>query len=74
MMRVLALLLDGLVGTVTQGLPHLLGEECSQCMQSITAIATAVAITVVLAVRRRLSKNTLKNEPCECQRQGVILS
>lgn len=64
----------GLVDTVTQGLPHLLGEECSQCIQPITAIATAVAITFVLAVRRRLSKNTLKNEPCECQRQGVILS
>ena len=45
----------GVVDTVTQGVPHLLGEEHAQWMPIITTIVTAAVITFVLAVRRRLA-------------------
>ena len=45
----------GIVDPVTQGIPHLLGKEHAAWMPLITAVATAIVLTAVLAVKRRLS-------------------
>ena len=45
----------GVVDPITQGIPHLLGKEHAAWMPLITAVATAIVLTAVLAVRRRLS-------------------
>ena len=44
----------GVVDPVIQGIPHLLGKEHVAWMPLITAIATAIVLTAVLAVRRKL--------------------
>ena len=44
----------GIVDPITQGIPHLLGKEHSAWMTLITAVATAIVLTAVLAVKRRL--------------------
>ena len=45
----------GIVDPVTQGIPHLLGKEHAAWMPLITSVATAIVLTAVLAVKRRLS-------------------
>lgn len=44
----------GIVEPVVQGVPHLLGEEHGEWMPLVTSIASAVVITGVLVVKRRL--------------------
>ena len=44
----------GIVDPVTQGIPHLLGKEHAAWMPLITAVATAIVLTAVLATRRSL--------------------
>ena len=45
----------GIVDPVTQGIPHLLGKEHAAWMPLVTAVATAIVLTAVLAVKRSLS-------------------
>ena len=45
----------GIVDPVTQGIPHLLGKEHAAWMPLVTSVATAIVLTAVLAVKRRLS-------------------
>ena len=45
----------GIVDPVTQGIPHLLGQEHAAWMPLVTSVATAIVLTAVLAVKRRLS-------------------
>ena len=45
----------GVVDPVIQGIPHLLGKENAAWMPLITAVATAIVLTALLAVKRRLS-------------------
>ncbi|MBQ6338599.1 MAG: DUF5009 domain-containing protein [Kiritimatiellae bacterium] len=45
----------GIVDPVTQGVPHLLGKEHAAWMPLVTSVATALVLTAVLAVKRRLS-------------------
>ena len=40
---------------ITQGIPHLLGEEHAAWMPLVTAVATAIVLTAVLAIKRSLS-------------------
>jgi predicted acyltransferase len=44
----------GVVDPVIQGIPHLLGKEHAAWMPLITAVATAIVLTAILAVRRKL--------------------
>jgi predicted acyltransferase len=44
----------GVVDPVMQGIPHLLGKDHAAWMPLITAVATAIVLTVILAVRRKL--------------------
>ena len=47
--------IKGIVDPITQGIPHLLGKEHAAWMPLVTAVATAIVLTAVLAIKRSLS-------------------
>ena len=49
----------GVVDPVIQGIPHLLGKERAAWMPLIASVATAIVLTAVLAVKRRLSEKKI---------------